>query len=77
MIPASITTLFWDSDPMLLDLEKHKKTIITRTLNYGTLSDWNWLRKKYGSADISSTISRKTRTNIREGARKLAEIYFS
>jgi len=29
MIPASITTLFWDSDPMLLDLEKHKKTIIT------------------------------------------------
>lgn len=81
MIPRSITKLFWDSDPKFLDPMKHRKLIISRTLNYGTLSDWKWLKDKYGKSVVVEIAllnnSANSRANIREGAKKLAEIIFS
>ena len=32
--------LFWDVNPESLDMEKHKKYIIGRTLDYGLTKDW-------------------------------------
>ena len=40
--------LFWDIDPKTLDFEKHSKFIIRRVLQYGSIEDWNKLKKLYG-----------------------------
>lgn len=40
--------LFWDIDKATLDLEKHRRFIIERTLTHGTLTDWFLIKKHYG-----------------------------
>jgi hypothetical protein len=45
--------LFWDVNPDSLDLEKNKKYIIHRVLDYGLLSDWRLLYSYYGIEEIS------------------------
>lgn len=53
-------SLFWDMDKTSLDLEKHKRFIIERTLTHGTLSDWFLIKKLYGKRTI-----KKEAMNIR------------
>lgn len=67
--------LFWDMDARKLDTETHKKTIIERVLNNGTLSDWRWLTTTYGSRSIKELLTKKDffgRDNIRPESRQLA-----
>ncbi|GHV23855.1 hypothetical protein FACS189428_7720 [Clostridia bacterium] len=40
--------LFWDTDPAGLDMEKHKKYIVERVLDYGSWEDWLLIRNYYG-----------------------------
>ena len=40
--------LFWDTDHETLDYEKHKKFIVQRVLEYGSLSDWRLICSFYG-----------------------------
>jgi hypothetical protein len=42
------THLFWDTDPFSLDMEKHKKYIVERVLEYGKWEDWLLIRSYYG-----------------------------
>lgn len=77
MIPSSIIKLFWDFDTQALDIEKNKKTIISRTINYGTLSDWKWLKENYGKSAIIEVALSTNRIGIREGAKRLVKIIFS
>ena len=35
--------LFWDIDPSTLDIERHRKYVVARVLEYGTLEDWRLL----------------------------------
>ncbi len=46
--------LFWDIDVSQLDSERNQKTIITRVLDYGLLSDWNIIKELYGIETIVS-----------------------
>ena len=39
--------LFWDIDPMKLDVGKHSRFIIERVLKKGGLDDWYTLKKIY------------------------------
>ena len=36
-------TLFWDTAPATVDPERHKRWLVTRVLEYGTLADWRAL----------------------------------
>ena len=45
--------LFWDISLDSLDLEKNKKHIIHRVLDYGLLTDWRLLYRYYGIEEIS------------------------
>lgn len=40
--------LFWDVDKNTLDLEKHKRYIINRVLDYGLMKDWRLIHEYYG-----------------------------
>ena len=35
--------LFWDVDPSTLDIGRHRKYVVARVLEYGTLEDWRQL----------------------------------
>ena len=47
--------LFWDIDPKNLDIEKHSKFIIRRVLQYGSIEDWENIKKIFGLNKIVST----------------------
>ena len=40
--------LFWDADPKDLDLSKHKKYVVQRVLERGTLDDMRYMFALYG-----------------------------
>ena len=48
------SSLFWDTDKTKLDLHKHQRFIIERTLTHGTLSDWFLIKKQYSKEVIKS-----------------------
>ena len=45
--------LFWDVDRVKIDLEKNKKWLIQRVLEYGLLKDWLIIYKYYGISKIA------------------------
>lgn len=47
-------TLFWDVNMSELDLSKHRRFIIERTMTHGTLSDWFLIKKIYGKELIKN-----------------------
>jgi hypothetical protein len=59
-------SLFWDVEPSGLDVEKHKKYIVERVLEYGATSDIGGLLELYSQAEMidiirtSRRISKKT-----------------
>jgi len=44
--------LFWDVDIALFDFDKHKAYLIQKVLQYGTIQDWELLKKFYGLETI-------------------------
>lgn len=73
----SVKKLFWDVKKNSLDVDKNQREIITRTINYGSLRDWHWLRKQYGEKSVSDFIHQTQRSAIRPEVKRLAEIIFS
>lgn len=47
--------LFWDADPSDLDLAKHKKYIVQRVLERGTIDDLRFAFKTYGLPEVIDT----------------------
>jgi hypothetical protein len=50
--------LFWDTDRGELDMDKHKKYIIGRALDYGLMNDWKIIRDYYGINEIADTATK-------------------
>ena len=44
--------LFWDVNPATVNLDQHKKYVICRVLQRGTLDDWKLLCRKWPVAAI-------------------------
>ena len=78
-LPEQIRRLFWDMNARRLDLQAHKRTIVERILNCGTLSDWRWLRAIYGAHEIQQVLGSEPplgRDGIRPESRLLASLIF-
>lgn len=45
--------LFWDVDRSKIDIERNKKWLINRILEYGLINDWIYILKYYGIDEIS------------------------
>ena len=76
MIADPVRRLFWDMDADALDVAKHRRAIISRVLNYGTLADWQWIENQYGRNAIRAEVTGTIRSGIRERSRRLAELLF-
>lgn len=53
--------LFWDVDKENLEMEKSKKFIIPRVLEYGIINDWKIIQQYYGINEIVE-IAKNVRT---------------
>lgn len=49
--------LFWDVDRSLLNMQDHKKFIISRVLEYGLMRDWIVINNYYGKEEIANIAS--------------------
>lgn len=76
-LPEHFRPLFWSYRFDELDAAKHRKTVIVRVLNYGTLADWRWLTSRYGQKEIARILVAIPQTEIQPRTRALASILFS
>jgi len=53
--------LFWDTDPVRLDLHNHKEYIIERTLELGDDKAVKWLFSLFTSDDIKKVLAASRR----------------
>lgn len=49
--------LFWDVNTADVDPESHKRFIIQRVIEYGTLADWKIIKNHYGIAIIGQEMT--------------------
>lgn len=75
-LPESFQPLFWSYDFSAINLEKHKKLIVTQTINYGTLEQWRWIARQYGKARVKDILEHIPTTAIRPQALRLAALLF-
>lgn len=76
-LPDNFKPLFWSYNFQTTDTERHKKIIITQTINYGDLPHWRWLVRFYGKETIRQIVSHISVSEFRPRVRKLAALLFS
>jgi len=75
-IPLYFKPILWSYDFEKLDPQKNKRDIILNTINYGNLIHWFWILKNYGKARVWRIAKQSRPTELRIGARRLAEVIF-
>jgi len=73
-LPVFFKPLLWDVSFSSVDEEKDKRWIITRTINYGKWTHWQWILKKYKKEKVKEIIKNTPTTEFRQGGLKLASI---
>ncbi len=67
----------WSYDFGSLDLQKNKKTIILKVINYGDLKHWRWIINYYGQNEIKKVLESVPAGELRSRVRKLVSLIFS
>lgn len=75
-LPQKFKPLLWSYNFYQIDPEKNKRTIIVSTIDYGDLTHWKWIIKKYGKENVARILSNVPASELRPGARKLASLIF-
>lgn len=73
-LPLFFKPLFWSYDFSSLDPQRHKKTIILNSINYGEWKHWIWIVKFYGGKEIKKMIEETPETEFRTPALKLISL---
>jgi hypothetical protein len=76
-LPQYFRPLLWSYDFSAIDLQKHRKTIVINTINYGDLKHWRWIAQFYGKEEIRKTLVSISATEIRQRVRRLASLIFN
>jgi len=77
MLPEIFKPFLWSYRFSAMDPERHKKTIIVQTVNYGDLRHWRWIADCYGKEEVRRVLTRTPASELRPRARKLAALIFS
>jgi len=75
-IPAYFRPILWSYNFEKLDPQKNERDIVLNTINYGNLIHWFWISQKYGKKEVWQTVKQSRPSELRSGARRLAEILF-
>lgn len=65
--PKLLETLLWDVDTSKIDVQKHKKYIIERVIEYGDLPEIEWMFSTYGKEDIVEVLKKSKRISEKSG----------
>jgi hypothetical protein len=76
-LPVNLRRLFWSYRFEELDPTRDEKTIMVQILNYGSLAEWRWLVRAYGTAEVRRVLGAITETEIKPRTRALASLLFS
>lgn len=76
-LPKTFRPLFWSYRFEDLDAQEHKNTVIVQLVNHGTLADWHWLVREYGTAEIRRVLQSIPATEINPRTGPLASLLFS
>lgn len=49
-------SLFWDTDPKKLDIQKHAKYIIERIMDFGNDVEVKWMRQQYPKSLLAHVV---------------------
>ena len=55
MLPQSVKAVLWSYDTSKIDLQKHRRLIVSQVLNFGTKKATDWLFKFYGKDIVRAT----------------------
>lgn len=75
-LPESFRPLLWSYNFAAISAEKHQKLIITQAINYGTLTQWRWIARRYGKVRVKNVLEHIPETALRPRARRLAALLF-
>lgn len=75
-IPDLFRPIMWSYNFDALDAERHKKTIVVQTINYGRWKHWRWIAERYGKAGVAEIIASEPASAFRVPALFLAKILF-
>jgi hypothetical protein len=75
-MPETFRSILWSYDFDQLDPEKHRKTLIVQTINYGSLMQWRWLREHYGRDVVRQVLHAVPASELRPPAQRLAGLVF-
>jgi hypothetical protein len=76
-LPDSFRPLFWSYRFDELELNKDEKTVVTQLINYGSLTEWRWLIRQYGTEEVKRLLQSLPATEIKPRTRVLASLLFS
>ncbi len=77
MLPEIFKPLLWSYRFSAIDPQRHKKTVIVQTINYGDLRHWRWIADFYGKEEIHRVLTSIPVSELRFRARKLAALLFA
>jgi hypothetical protein len=59
VIPVELSWLFWDVDPMTIDLERHRDYVIERIMTRGNWLAMRWLIDHVAKSDLAEFLCRR------------------
>lgn len=66
-LPRFLHPLFWDTDPVKIDLSKHQKYVIERVMDWGDMPHVKWMLDNFSKKEIKDTL-RRTRNLFKRSA---------
>ena len=76
-LPSFFKPLFWSYKFSSIDPEKHIKTIIVNSINYGDWKHWQWLARYYGKERLRRIIKEIPMSEFRKSALRLMMLIFN
>lgn len=64
-LPKELHRYFWDTDPMKVDLRRHRRFIIERLLEFGDEEAIRWVRRTFGDDAIGEVVRKSRRLSKR------------
>src|SRR5580698_2015477 len=76
-LPDSLRPFFWSYRFEELEPGRDEKTVVTQLINYGSLTEWRWLIRQYGTEEVKRLLQSLPATEIKPRTRVLASLLFS
>jgi len=75
-LPNDLRVILWPYRFEAIDSDRDAQAVIVQVINYGTLTHWRWLARRYGAERICSELASIAPSTMRKEALGLAKLIF-